>query len=745
MSNEGKRKPSIPEVRVADPAAQRVLEALKSSAETDAGLNDPLDKTVTIRDLTALGLAEAIVQRNGRNVVAQILPTVTGREDADYASIPPPEPIGAYAVGGFNNIMVTWTAPNYANHSHTEIWRYATDAGDPAPAFDPEVFARVGMSSGAPFVDTPPNAVSPQDYHYWLRNVSTSGLFSGLVGPFTAQLATDPAYIIDVLLGETSPFNEGDPLLIEVPAATTVNGQYVPAGIYIRDLFVQNGTITDAKIGYAQIRDAHIVNVTADKILTGELQATRHITVNGDLRGGKTGYNSAASGFWIGRDSGMYKFHIGSTNYYMKWTGTELLVSSKITASEIEASTITGSQFVVDGAGAVRGGKANYADTVPGFWLGQDTLDDEFKFHIGDSLNYMRWDGAQLVVQGRVETSVLDANVITGSTLDNTNTLIAPTYILDPDRVPGLGGGMLVAAAGQPLDDPENAPERLCYPALLRDSTAAPINSGVATTQHLLPGGTAAPTLELFYGPTVSGFTTTTRWRRLESADAQPFSYKLHPAAADVESLSRAANTTARVRVRISDLAVYDAIAHDGTGSDLPPHWAGGADGSTSMRVMKIVVTQKASGYVNELATLDLSSDCRGVTPVQPTVGSAFTTEYNPSDSSLTVRQSALWRDGPEVGAGTTTQDDWEIVYSYGGAGGEIAIVAEKDITFQPAASFFGPAPEEYLGLRVYVYANDQYAVLNGLNTPYTWVALQVTLEVLADNRPFVMDEIEAP
>jgi hypothetical protein len=57
--------------------------------------------------------------------------------------------------------------------------------------------------------------------------------------------------------------------------ATTINGESVPAGVYIDQAYIKNGTITNAKIGDAAIDDAKIANLDAGKITTGYLDADR--------------------------------------------------------------------------------------------------------------------------------------------------------------------------------------------------------------------------------------------------------------------------------------------------------------------------------------------------------------------------------------------------------------------------------------------------------------------------------------
>jgi len=56
---------------------------------------------------------------------------------------------------------------------------------------------------------------------------------------------------------------------------TTINGESVPAGVYMNSAFIVNGSITNAKIADASIDNAKIVEIDAGKINTGFLDATR--------------------------------------------------------------------------------------------------------------------------------------------------------------------------------------------------------------------------------------------------------------------------------------------------------------------------------------------------------------------------------------------------------------------------------------------------------------------------------------
>jgi hypothetical protein len=73
-------------------------------------------------------------------------------------------------------------------------------------------------------------------------------------------------------LGTTSPSAASVPFA--VTSATTLNGVAVPAGVYMKSAYIQNGSIVNAMIGNAAITDAKISTLSATKITTGTLDAS---------------------------------------------------------------------------------------------------------------------------------------------------------------------------------------------------------------------------------------------------------------------------------------------------------------------------------------------------------------------------------------------------------------------------------------------------------------------------------------
>lgn len=66
---------------------------------------------------------------------------------------------------------------------------------------------------------------------------------------------------------------------------TTINGVEVPIGVYMRDAFIQNGTITNAKIANLAVDDAKIVSLSAGKLKAGSIAVGEYIESTGYVAG----------------------------------------------------------------------------------------------------------------------------------------------------------------------------------------------------------------------------------------------------------------------------------------------------------------------------------------------------------------------------------------------------------------------------------------------------------------------------
>jgi hypothetical protein len=75
---------------------------------------------------------------------------------------------------------------------------------------------------------------------------------------------------------------------------TTINGVAVPAGVYANDLYVKNGTITNAKIGDLAVDDAKVFSLSVAKLIAGSLSVGQYAQ--------STGYVANTSGWRINGD-----------------------------------------------------------------------------------------------------------------------------------------------------------------------------------------------------------------------------------------------------------------------------------------------------------------------------------------------------------------------------------------------------------------------------------------------------------
>lgn len=174
-----------------------------------------------------------------------IVPPIT----SDFT--PPPAPTGLTIDGALANMILSWDPTTNENVAYTEIWRAEADD------FSTAVMVGQAPVGAEVYID----AVNHTGiWYYWIRYVS----YANIAGPFNAQTGTmgetgvDPEALLELLTGErTSPFFNQFPFLI-IQTPLTINGVHVPAGVYIEDAYIANGTISNAKIGNLAVDTAKI-------------------------------------------------------------------------------------------------------------------------------------------------------------------------------------------------------------------------------------------------------------------------------------------------------------------------------------------------------------------------------------------------------------------------------------------------------------------------------------------------------
>ena len=201
--------------------------------------------------------------------------------------------------------------------------------------------------------------------------------------------------------------------------ATIVNARDVllqAAGVRLISLPV-TGTIDYTNVTGAT-RPSDNADVTVTAVNGGIVVTGGGVTFNagGSLKGGQTAYNTG-TGFFAGYSGGAYKFSFGNpAGNRITWDGASLTISGNLDFADVTGSTrpannadVTVAAFnagiapssggiTLTGGGHIKGGQTDYA-TGSGFFLGYSS---GYKFSIGSSSKYLRWDGSALSLKGDI-------------------------------------------------------------------------------------------------------------------------------------------------------------------------------------------------------------------------------------------------------------------------------------------------------------------------------------------------------
>ncbi len=255
--------PAVDAVRFPDnPAATRAWEQMRQVLGIRHGRSgQQTDRAVTFGDLVEMGVV-SMRGADGRMIQVTdpsgpFLPPATKPEPDGI----PPAPTGVTVTPALSTIIIEWDKPSFAYFGYAEVYRSTTNNLAQAQY--------VGQTTGWILADTVPGSAT---YYYWVRFVSAGGKPGPFndVGGIAAAASLDPTYLIDVLSS-----NSPKALLYEIEEPTIIGGVPVPAGIYIRDLYVANGSIGNLKLANLAVDDAKVANLSAAKIVFGEMSGDR--------------------------------------------------------------------------------------------------------------------------------------------------------------------------------------------------------------------------------------------------------------------------------------------------------------------------------------------------------------------------------------------------------------------------------------------------------------------------------------
>jgi hypothetical protein len=190
-------------------------------------------------------------------------------------------------------------------------------------------------STGRPFLSWNEPTDFP-DYQYRVNVVDGSGnqVINRIVDVENCDLNFVPtgSYVASVTSLNTLG-TESNPARFPTTGTFTIGD--APAGTPD----IKDEAITVDKLGDGSVTDIKVLNLSAGKINTGELNLGQASGMA--VRQTKTGYTSTATGFWLGNDGGTPKFNIGTSTNYLKFDGTDLDISGEISATTGEIGGFT--------------------------------------------------------------------------------------------------------------------------------------------------------------------------------------------------------------------------------------------------------------------------------------------------------------------------------------------------------------------------------------------------------------------
>lgn len=188
MSDPRKVIPDLPDIGSEPSQWRRFLEAVREILQTREGRRgNPLDKAVTFRELTDIGVVSRSV--TGYEAAAAGPPGPqgpagpagpAGTYTPDYTK--PPTPTGLTAVSLFRGVLVEWDAPTYSaghGNAYTKIYVAQYGGSGPLPTFPSAVAA--GQAGGATSMYVHDAAMGAQ-LHVWISFMSADGVESDPAG-----------------------------------------------------------------------------------------------------------------------------------------------------------------------------------------------------------------------------------------------------------------------------------------------------------------------------------------------------------------------------------------------------------------------------------------------------------------------------------------------------------------------------------------------------------------------------------
>lgn len=166
---------------------------------------DPLDKGLTLRDLTDIGLLEYGGGRGPNTTIrpGRVYPRIPTEDETEDLT-PPPTPTGFALDAGITNVFITHNAPIYTQgrgHDRTIVYGAKRNSGDPLPTFAQaaKIADFIGEVYGYP---TDPATI----WHMWITWRTRDGVESvtpaGGINGLQVRTGEDVQRLLDALNGQ---------------------------------------------------------------------------------------------------------------------------------------------------------------------------------------------------------------------------------------------------------------------------------------------------------------------------------------------------------------------------------------------------------------------------------------------------------------------------------------------------------------------------------------------------------------
>ena len=282
MATTKTQVPSIPAIPKNEREAEAFNNSIKEILEVRLGRRgDPKDRAVTLRELIDSGLATELLDNPfdpnagaGVTDFASSSTFVDGKLDDTNDLTAPPTPTGLAASAGTTKIILNWNFAQISNLAHTEVWRSSDNNLSNAVRHDTtEAFVWV-------------DSVDPGDeFYYWIRHVTTAGIFSQFAGSVNATtvLIAGTKIAADAIT-ETKIADDAittPKILTNAVTSNSIASATITAG----NIGANELTSASGILGTLDASEMTITNINASNITTGSLSGGKITASSLDVAG----------------------------------------------------------------------------------------------------------------------------------------------------------------------------------------------------------------------------------------------------------------------------------------------------------------------------------------------------------------------------------------------------------------------------------------------------------------------------